>query len=335
MSYIDFEDAVIALIENKRTYIDEAVLENEKFTYPKHVKYSTMTEKKEFTDEFLKLIDSQFSKPYPVQETDAERRKKNAMFEMITFKMINHSGLYRNYIPANRLYFLFLANIYCNSLFYFEKYPWLPQLLSIFEQTGLTGEFILDRRDYRELFSKCHDEKKIKAELDFAMVYDPLDNKHKPDTNLKNLSNTTLERASKSHVPANGLFRLRPCIHGMACYQRNPAHLSSFSHPSVVNPSVVDPILEEESNMDEDPSEAGPSEAGPSEAGPSEAGPSEAGPSVSQSGKMRHRHSHATVNHNKKPYSRTNHGGKRRVKTRRKHKRTRSRKSKKKTIKRK
>ena len=312
MSDIDFEDAVIALIERNTTVIDKAVLKNDKFTYPKYVNsYMMNKNKKYFTDNFLKLIDTQFSKPYPVKETDADQRKKNAMFEMITFKMIRFSGLYRNYIPAERLYFLFLANIYCNSRFYFEKYPWLSQLLSIFEQTGLTGEFILNRDEYRELFGKCHDENKIKAELDFAMVYDPLDNKHKPDTNLKNLSNTTLERASKSHVPANGLFRLVPCIHGSACYQRNTKHLSSFSHPN-----VVDPILEED--VDEELNIAGPSVAGPS---------------VSQSGKMKHRHSHATAKHN--PYSRPNHGGKRRVKTR-KHKRTKKhRNTKKKTIKRK
>jgi len=284
-SSYEFEDTIIKLIKKHRTKLDEKVLEKEKerkkFKYWSEnpdenpiVHRSRMTAKKEFTDDFLALIDSE---THP--ETHTNPLSNSALFTMITYKMIEHAGLYANYAVADRLYFLFLANVYCNSLFYLEKYPWLPQLLSVFEQTGLTGEFNLTREQYREFFAKCHEHKQIKTDLDFAIVYDPLDNTHKPTPNLKTLSNTTLENAFKSDIPATGSFLLPQCIYGSECYRHDPVHLSKYAHPSV--------------------------------AGPSAAGPSAAGPSVAPSRKRKHESREPHESHSKK------HGGTKRRGTKR------------------
>lgn len=269
-----FKGEIEQLIIENKTDIDKKVLVDNNYNYRIGVKKYMMRQKEKFTDDFLKLIAAQIIYPDPTNQN-------GRLFEMIAFMLRKHSGIYRKYEPVNRLYFLLLANIYCNSIYYMETYPWVPALLSIFEQSGVTGEFRMGSEQYNELFDDCHIKGKIKADLDFAYVYDPSDKTHKPDPRYKNLSNTTIEHVSKSAIPAAGWFLLQPCKYGNACYQTNKEHLSRFSHHT---------------------SAAGPSSAGPSAAGPSAAGPS---------GKIKKTY-HSHRNH--EPY-----GGKKR--TRRKYRR--------------
>ena len=232
----DFQREIEELIIANRTEIDKKVLDDDKFKYRIGVTKNMMLRKEQFTNDFLALIATRTIYPDPTYQN-------GRLFEMIAFMMRKHTGLYRKYEPVNRLYFLFLANIYCNSNEYLETYPWVPILLSIFEQTGVTGEFIMDSKQYNELFDDCHVKGKIKADLDFAYVYDPIDKSHKPDPRYKNLSNTTIEHVSKSVIPSIGWLLLPPCKYGNTCYrQANKEHSSHFSHhPSVAGPSVAGP----------------------------------------------------------------------------------------------
>ena len=72
-------------------------------------------------------------------------------------------------IPSrNSLYFLFLANLYCNHAEYIDKYPWLHgeqdktgvDFLFMCDQENLTGTFAIDKHLYMELFGSCPEENK-------------------------------------------------------------------------------------------------------------------------------------------------------------------------------
>ena len=157
----------------------------------------TSPHSKEITDKFLKLIDT--------DTTDIKKNKGNILlyYQGIAYFLMKldpetvdlQNTTTHPFAPANRLYFILLANIYCYSKEYFENYPWLTQLLSIFEQTGLTGEFKLTETAYNELFAERGHGKRptIKSDLPFfvkkmhiltkAPIY---------DYNYKSLSNSSI-----------------------------------------------------------------------------------------------------------------------------------------------
>ena len=60
------------------------------------------------------------------------------------------------YSPVNRLYFLFLVNLYCNYQNYVKEYTWLGDyFLFLCDQIGLTGVFAIKQNLYNELFGDC------------------------------------------------------------------------------------------------------------------------------------------------------------------------------------
>jgi hypothetical protein len=60
------------------------------------------------------------------------------------------------YSPVNRLYFLFLVNLYCNYQNYVKDYTWLDtHFLFLCDQIGLTGVFAIKQKLYNELCGDC------------------------------------------------------------------------------------------------------------------------------------------------------------------------------------
>ena len=60
------------------------------------------------------------------------------------------------YSPVNRLYFLFLVNLYCNYQNYVKDYEWLDShFLFLCDQIGLTGIFAINKNLYNELCGDC------------------------------------------------------------------------------------------------------------------------------------------------------------------------------------
>ena len=60
------------------------------------------------------------------------------------------------YSPVNRLYFLFLVNLYCNYQNYVKEYTWLGDyFLFLCDQIGLTGVFAIKQKLYNELCGNC------------------------------------------------------------------------------------------------------------------------------------------------------------------------------------
>lgn len=146
----------------------------------KYPKRADVENKKPFTDAFLKIIDQDLKRDKPINITiyldDIVRNYFNKGDG-------NNSQLLKTCIEGdfpiseptptgsmtttllipskNSLYFLYLANLYCNHAEYAAKYPWLKSpFLSLCEQNNLTGVFGIDNRLYMELFGQCSEENK-------------------------------------------------------------------------------------------------------------------------------------------------------------------------------
>ena len=119
-----------------------------------------MNERKDFTEKFLELINE------IIIVSELENNLEKYIFEPITYicRRLGMADDYSKYTPINRLYFLFLANLYCDSKIYFEQYIWLPSFLFIFEQLGVTGLFAIAKNEYNTLFKDCPN--KINYRLD-------------------------------------------------------------------------------------------------------------------------------------------------------------------------
>ena len=164
---------------------------------------NNMNERKEFTDNFLELINE------IIIVSELEKNLENYIFEPVTYicRRLGMADDYSKYTPINRLYFLFLANLYCDSKIYFERYIWLPSFLFVFEQLGVTGLFAIAKNEYNTLFRDCPN--KINYKLDEI-------------NNKPIVSNTTLK----------GIVEKTMCkYYDKGCTQKSHQHRSSYLHP--------------------------------------------------------------------------------------------------------
>jgi hypothetical protein len=190
---IDIEE----LVNNNLTDIDKGKPETGRVTK------ENMNERKEFTEKFLELINE------IIIVSELTNNLEKYIFEPITYicRKLGMADDYLKYTPINRLYFLFLANLYCDSKIYFERYIWLPSFLFIFEQLGVTGLFAIAKNEYNTLFKDCPN--KINYRLDEI-------------NNKPIVSNTTL----------NQIVEKTMCrYYDKGCTQKGHSHRSSFLHP--------------------------------------------------------------------------------------------------------
>jgi hypothetical protein len=162
-----------------------------------------MNDREEFTEIFLELINE------IIVVSELKDNLEKYIFEPITYicRGLGMADDYSKYTPINRLYFLFLANLYCKSKIYFERYVWLPKFLFIFEQLGVTGLFAIAKNEYNTLFKDCPN--KINYRLDEI-------------NNKPIVSNTTL----------NQIVEKTMCkYYDKGCTQKSHQHRSSYLHP--------------------------------------------------------------------------------------------------------
>ena len=199
----DIPEGIYNVVARNLTDIDKRNYLKYGGTFISGVTKADMVNRADFTDNFLHLIDN---------ETKIQKGNLLRFFSFIAQFLMKLDPETRDldkpdhiYAPANRLYFLFLANVYCNSKKYFARYDWLVQLLSIFEQTSLTGEFKIDEHLYKDLFEDCHTSGGIKSDLPFFQKWDPKTNEHINDYTIKSLSNSSLASVvALSSEPAVG-----------------------------------------------------------------------------------------------------------------------------------
>jgi hypothetical protein len=234
------EENIIRLILENITDVDKKKYK----TFPIGVTKQNMLKNAPFTETFLNLIHSERDKYSDSAELSFYSKIGNILksFNPESSDLANPLDIYK---PANRIQFLFLANVYCHSAEYFGKYKWLPQLLMSFEEAGLTGEFNIDNNLYNELFGDCYAGGTIKADLPFSMIWDPNTQTHIPDPQNKNLSNTSLAQqvgisdkepvgppTSQTKKRKRESYKKPPCKYGSACYQTNQKHRLAYSHGS-------------------------------------------------------------------------------------------------------
>jgi hypothetical protein len=231
------EENIIRLIIENITDVDK----KRYHTFPIGVTKQNRLDNAYFTDTFLNLINTERDKYPGLNELSFYSRIGNILksYNPEPRTLMDPLDIYK---PANRIQFLFLANVYCNSKNYFAEYNWLPQLLMSFEEAGLTGEFNIDNKLYNELFGDCHAAGTIKSDLPFSMIWDPNTQTHIPDLQNKNLSNTSLaEGVAKSDEQPVGMPMTQKrkrdssedkpkCKYGDKCYQTNSKHLTAYSH---------------------------------------------------------------------------------------------------------
>ena len=136
----------------------------DKLTYEKQQNYiktlplatrEDINAKKKFTDDFLELVNDYIETYIELEKND--KNYYDGIFIPITNLFKRLAGNYgQEYKASNRLYFLFLANVYCHSNEYYPKYKWLKELLEMFEGLGLTGLFDISPPDYIKLFNGCN-----------------------------------------------------------------------------------------------------------------------------------------------------------------------------------
>jgi hypothetical protein len=162
-----------------------------------------MNERSAFTKEFLELINEM------IIVSELTDNLEKYIYQPVTYicRRLGMADDYSQYTPINRLYFLFLANLYCESKIYFERYIWLPSFLFVFEQLGVTGLFAIAKNEYNTLFKDCPN--KINYRLDEI-------------NNKPIVSNTTLK----------GIVEKTMCkYYDKGCTQKGHSHRSSFLHP--------------------------------------------------------------------------------------------------------
>jgi hypothetical protein len=248
------DENIINLILKNITDVDKKIYTK----FPIGVTKQNMLKNAPFTEQFLILIDQAIK--------DKSEYERMIFYSLIGNFLKNYNPVLNKeqaldiYEPANRIQFLFLANVYCHSKRYFEMYKdWLPNLLFSFEEAGFTGEFKIKKNVYNTLFGDCHTAGSIKSDLPFFYKENDADNKPIYDWNLKTLSNTSLkEQVFKSDDPAVGWDKSKAkeierqasisrkrrldeleeetetdipeCPYGDSCYRKNPQHLSEYRH---------------------------------------------------------------------------------------------------------
>jgi len=170
------------------------------------------------------------------------------------------------YSPVNRLYFLFLINLYCNYQTYVKEYTWLGDyFLFLCDQIGLTGIFAINEKLYMELCGDCDENSRGNYEIGngyFLLSNSSIrtDLKDIPPTDQKtqrDRMSTFMTTARRIQIKTNKAFKSKktrhntlsksvvaaaaasaaptvrePCIHGVNCFRtKNTAHTSKFSHP--------------------------------------------------------------------------------------------------------
>jgi hypothetical protein len=188
----------------------------------KKITIKNITDKKKFTDDFLRSIDAIYNRIMANPETSVNdngfiwQQIVDIIIANGAYKWNNEWADYRGgrdyYYASNTLYFLLLANLYCH-LFKYIEYEWLESFLEGFElgTPPITGNFHIDDDLHKRLFSEC------------GISALPVGNIIKRDGIL---SNTTIKATIEE-------IRKPMCPHGAQCYrQNNPAHTSEFNHPA-------------------------------------------------------------------------------------------------------
>jgi hypothetical protein len=174
--------------------------------------FREMNYKRKFTNDFLQLIANII-----IENKDAGKTENDYIwiYANITsiFNIIAYRSQYENitrYDPLNNLYFLFLANLYCNFKYYLNKKyygissanipgtDFIHQFLFMFEQSGVTGMFYMTEEQYAELF----DNKDKKYECD------PLIGTIEKNGNMYELSNSSLIQGAKKYIEENPSSRM-------------------------------------------------------------------------------------------------------------------------------
>jgi hypothetical protein len=126
-----------------------------------HITQKDIKDKKEFTEQFLEMVDN-FG-PTTTNLAIVVRQYFNKDAQLMNALVYaefptNNPNIpdSKFFVPSkNSLYFIFLANLYCNYKDYAEKYIWLDGFLSICDQENLTGIFAIDKHLYKNIFNGC------------------------------------------------------------------------------------------------------------------------------------------------------------------------------------
>jgi hypothetical protein len=176
-----------------------------------------------FTRVFLKMVDEIYKSSKPKLKS---RDIGSYLFTPIKNIFYENAGHYQRYEPINRLYFLFLCNLYCNSLEYYTSYLWLAELLFIFEQLGLTGIFYINKYLFGKLFSNCP--KKIEGRMD----EEPGRGVALCNSSLNKLAEERKERIARLVLAKKERRKKEEqkntCRYGDTCERRNAEHREQF-----------------------------------------------------------------------------------------------------------
>lgn len=267
--------------EESHPMFDE-IEEKEINAAPEPTSYDVAKTKVNFTDTFLEYINEILE---PLKDDDVKNygnKQRDTMAYIISglFVPLNKpsSFLTRDfptgnisypnatyYSPVNRLYFLFLVNLYCNYKIYHKKYDWLETFLFLCDQIGLTGIFAINEKLYMELCGKCDKNSRggyeignghfllsnssIKVNFEamtdteqktqrdrmstFMTTARRMQTKTDKAFKSKKTRHNTLSKSVVAAAAASAAATVRePCIHGVNCFRtKNTAHTSKFSHP--------------------------------------------------------------------------------------------------------